>query len=279
MARPLADHLSKIWKQPVIVENKPGANGMLGAKSVATSPADGSVLLLPDGSVITSNPFLYKDSSFAPLKELAPITQLIDLHHFVLVNPSVSARSMKDLVALAKASPNGLTYGSYGHGSPPHLLFGLLEQQTGTKFRQIPYRGIAPAVAAVLANEVQMTTASRSITAGHIESGRLVPLALNRATRLPSDPQVPTLIEAGYPDIDPRAWYGLFAPAGTPTAILNRIQKDVETVFNDPAFRSRYVETLGYSAVVSTPSQFAAFIQNDYKIKETMIKSTGITPE
>ena len=279
MARPLADQLSKIWKQTVIVENKPGANGQLGAKSVAASPPDGSVLLLPDGSVITSNPFLYKDFSFNPIKELAPVTELIDLHHFVLVHPSVKARSMSELVALAKNTPEGMTYGSYGHGSPPHLLFGLLQHQTGAKFRQIPYRGIAAAVTAVLANEVQMTTASRSITSGHIDSGRLVPLALNRPSRLPSDPNVPTLIEAGYADIDPRGWYGLFAPAGTPAPIRNRIQRDIHAIFADPAFRERYVEPLGYTGVASTPEQFAAFIQNDYKLKEIMIKSAGIVPE
>jgi tripartite-type tricarboxylate transporter receptor subunit TctC len=279
LARPLADQLSKIWKQPVIVENKPGANGILGTKSVAASPPDGSVLLLPDGSVITTNPFIYKDSTVDPIKELAPISQLIDLHHFVLVHPSVKARSMKELVELAETMPDSLTYGSYGNGSPPHLMFGLLRYQTGAKIRQIPYRGIAAAVTAVVANEVHVTTASRSITAGHIDSGRLVPLALNRSTRLPSDPEVPTLLEAGYPEIDPRGWYGLFAPAGTPTMILNRIQKDVETIVSDPAFRARHIDSLGYTSVVSTPEQFAAFIQNDYKLKAAMIKSAGILPE
>jgi tripartite-type tricarboxylate transporter receptor subunit TctC len=234
---------------------------------------------LPDGSVITSNPFLYKDSTLDPIKELAPITQLIDLHHFVLVHPSVKARSLSELVALAKNTPEGLTYGSYGHGSPPHLLFGLLQHQTGAKMRQIPYRGIAAAVTAVLANEVSMTTASRSITAGHIDAGRLVPLALNRSTRMASDPNVPTLIEAGYPGIVPRGWYGLFAPAGTPAPVLNRIQRDIQTIFSDPAFRSRHVEPLGYTGVASTPAQFATFIQNDFKLKEVMIKSAGIVPE
>ena len=133
MARPLADRLSKLWNKPVIVENKPGANGQLGGKSVATAPPDGHTLLLPDGSVITSNPFLYKNSTLDPMKELAPVTQLIDLHQFVLVHPSVNARSMNELVTLAKSLPDGaLTYGSYGHGSPPHLLYGMLNHQTGT---------------------------------------------------------------------------------------------------------------------------------------------------
>jgi tripartite-type tricarboxylate transporter receptor subunit TctC len=280
MARPLADRLSKLWKQPVIVENKPGANGQLGGKSVATAPPDGHTLLLPDGSVITSNPYLYKNSNLDPIKELTPVTQLIELHQFVLVHPSVNARSMKEFVALSKSMPEGaLTYGSYGHGSPPHLLYGLLNHQAGTKIRQIPYRGIAAAITATLTNEVHTTLGSLSVAAGHIDAGKLVPLAIYARSRLPSRPNVPTLIEAGYPDIDPRAWYALFAPAGTPSAVLNRIQKDVATVVNEPEFKSRHVDGMGYTGVVSTPSQFSAFIQDDYKRKEVMIKSAGIVPE
>ena len=279
MARPLADRLSKLWKQPVVVENKPGANGQLGGKSVATAPPDGHTLLLPDGSVITSNPFLYKNSSLDPIKELAPVTQLIDLHQFVLVHPSVNARSMNELVVLAKTMSDGLTYGSYGHGSPPHLLYGMLNHQAGTKIRQIPYRGIAAAITAVLTNEVHTTLGSLSVAAGHIDAGKLVPLAIYSKNRLPSRPNVPTLIEAGYPDIDPRAWYGLFAPVGTPATIVNRIQKEVETVVNDSEFKARHVDGMGYTGVVSTPAQFAAFIQNDYKLKEVMIKAAGIVPE
>lgn len=279
MARPLADRLSKLWKQPVVVENKPGANGQLGGKSVATAPPDGHTLLLPDGSVITSNPFLYKNSSLDPIKELAPVTQLIDLHQFVLVHPSVNARSMNELVVLAKTMSDGLTYGSYGHGSPPHLLYGMLNHQAGTKIRQIPYRGIAAAITAVLTNEVHTTLGSLSVAAGHIDAGKLVPLAIYSKNRLPSRPNVPTLIEAGYPDIDPRAWYGLFAPVGTPATIVNRIQKEVETVVNNSEFKARHVDGMGYTGVVSTPAQFAAFIQNDYKLKEVMIKAAGIVPE
>ncbi|MBX9846045.1 MAG: tripartite tricarboxylate transporter substrate binding protein [Xanthobacteraceae bacterium] len=280
MARPLAERLSKLWNQTVIVENKPGANGQLGGKSVATAPPDGHTLLLPDGSVITSNPFLYKTSSLDPIKELAPVTQLIDLHQFVLVHPSVNARSMNELVALAKSMPEGsLTYGSYGHGSPPHLLYGMLNYQAGTKIRQIPYRGIAAAITATLTGEVHTTLGSLSVAAGHIDSEKLAPLAIYSKNRLPSRPNVPTLIEAGYPDIDPRAWYALFAPVGTPAAIINRIQKDVQTVVNEPEFKARHVDGMGYTGVVSTPSQFAAFIQNDYKLKEVMIKAAGIVPE
>jgi tripartite-type tricarboxylate transporter receptor subunit TctC len=117
------------------------------------------------------------------------------------------------------------------------------------------------------------------VAAGHIESGKLVPLAIYSKNRLPSQPKVPTVIEAGYPDIDPRAWYALFAPAGTPAEILNRIQKDVAIVVNEPEFKSRHVDGMGYTGVLSTPSQFAAFIQDDYKHKQEMIKAAGIVPQ
>ncbi len=279
LARPLAERLGRMWNQSVIIENKPGASTMIGGETVARAPADGYTLLFTSDSSITSNPHLFKKMPFDPLKDLLPVTQLIDLHQMVLVHPSVSAASMLELVALAKQKPNALNYGSYGIGSQPHLLFEMLRKETGAQIQQISYRGIAPAITATLAGEVQMTLGGISVAAGHIEAGKLRPLAISRRERLKSHPAVPTLREAGFPNIDPRSWYGIFAPAGTPGSIVEKIRNDVAAVLNDAEFKARFIDGLGYTGVGSAPADFARFIQDDLDYKRNLITVTGITAE
>jgi tripartite-type tricarboxylate transporter receptor subunit TctC len=246
---------------------------------VARAAPDGHTLLFTSDSSITSNPFLFKKMTYDPAKELAPVTQLIDLHQLVLLHPSVSANTMKELVALAKEKPNTLNYGSYGIGSQPHLLFEMLRKETGAQIQQVPYRGIALALTAVLTNEVQMTLGGISVAAGHLQNKTMKPLAISRGERLRSYPDVPTLAEAGFPDVDPRSWYGLFATAGTPPAVIDKIQKDVAAVFADPEFKARFIDGLAYTGVASTPAAFAKFIADDMEYKRNLIAVTGITAE
>jgi tripartite-type tricarboxylate transporter receptor subunit TctC len=279
LARPMAERLSQLWKQPVIIENKPGASTMIAGKSVATAAADGHTLLFTTDSSITSNPFLFKSMSFDPIKELAPVMQLVDLHQFVLINPRVKAKSMSELVELAKREPDTLTYGSYGVGSQPHLLFEMLRKQTGAPIRQIPYRGIAPAVTAAIAGEVQLTLGSLSVSAGHLDTARLMALAISRPRRLSSRPEIPTLEEAGYSGIDPRSWYGLFAPAGTPPPIIEKIRNDIAAIMQEADFKARHIDALGYTGIGSTPTEFGEFIRRDMAYKENLIRVTGITAE
>ncbi len=279
MARALGDNLSQIWKQPVIVENKPGASTMIGGETVARAPADGYTLLLTSDSSITSNPFLFPKANFDPVKDLVPITQLIELNQLVVVHPSVTASSLKELVALSKEKKGTLNYGSYGVGSQPHLLFEMLRAQAGAEIMQIPYRGIAPAITATIAGDVQMTLGGLSVTAGHIAAGKLKPLAISRKERAKELPQVPTLREAGFPEIDPQSWFGLFAPAGTPQPIIDRIYRDVASVFADSGFQERHLRALAFSAVASTPAEFVKFIAEDLAYKGRLIAATGIKAE
>jgi tripartite-type tricarboxylate transporter receptor subunit TctC len=279
LARPLADRLSKIWQQPVIVENKPGASTTVGGEFVARAAADGYTLLLTSDSSITSNPFLFKTSNLDPINDLKPVTQLIDLHQMVVVHPSVTANTMQELVTLAKQKPNTLNYGSYGNGSQPHLLFEMLRAETGAQIMQVPYRGIAPAITATIAGDVQMTLGGPSTTGALVESGRLKALAIGRRERVTAFPNVPTLKEAGFPDIDPRSWFGLFAPKDTPDAIVGKIQRDVATVFAEPDFRGPFIEKVGYTGVASTPAAFRDFIMSDLEYKKHMIAAAGIKPE
>jgi tripartite-type tricarboxylate transporter receptor subunit TctC len=279
MARPVADRLTRLWHQPVIVENRPGAGTMVGADAVAKAPADGYTLLFTSDSTITSNPYLYDKSPLDPIKDLAPITQLIDLHQMVVVHPSVPVDSLQALVAYAKAKPDTLNYGSYGSGSQPHLLFEALKAETGIKIAHVPYKGIAPALTATIAGEVQMTLGGAATTGEHFAAGKLKPLAIARQSRLDLYPNVPTLREAGFADVDPKPWYGLFAPAGTPRAVVDKIQKDVTAVLADPEFRAREVVGKGYTGVASTPDAFAAFIRSDLEYKGRLIRISGAKAE
>jgi tripartite-type tricarboxylate transporter receptor subunit TctC len=279
LARPLADRLSKIWQQPVIVENKPGASTTVGGEYVARAPADGYTLLLTSDSSITSNPFLFKESNLDPINDLKPVTQLIDLHQMVVVHPSVTASTLKELVALAREKPNALNYGSYGNGSQPHLLFEMLRAETGAQIMQVPYRGIAPAITATIADDVQMTLAGPQTSGALIDAGKLKALAIGRQERVAAFPNVPTLTEAGFPDIDPRSWFGLFAPKDTPDVLVDKIQRDVAAVFADPGFREPFIEKVGYTGVASPPAAFRDFITSDLEYKRRMISTAGIKPE
>jgi tripartite-type tricarboxylate transporter receptor subunit TctC len=278
MARALGESLSQIWKQPVIIENKPGASTMIGGEFVARAAADGYTLFLTSDSSITSNPFLFPNAKFDPVKDFAPITQLIELNQLVVLHPSVPANSLKELVALSKEKKGALNYGSYGVGSQPHLLFEMLRAQAGAEIMQIPYRGIAPAITATLAGDVQMTLGGWSVTAGHIKAGKLKAIAISKKERQKELPDVPTLREAGFPEIDPQSWFGLFATAGTPKPVIEKIQKDVAAVFQEPAFQKR-LETLAFEPVASTPDEFAKFIAEDLAYKGKLIATTGIKAE
>ena len=279
LARPIAERLSRVWRRPVIIENKTGASTMIGGEFVARSPADGYTLFFTSDSSITSNPHLFRKAPFDPVKDLAPVTQIIDLHQMVVVHPSVKAGTMHELVELARREPSALNYGSYGSGSQPNLLFETLKAQTGAQILHVPFRGIAPALTATIANTVQMTLGGAATTRGHIEAGQLKPLAVGRRERLKSYPAVPTLREAGFPQVEPRSWFGLLAPAGTPREVVDKIRNDVAAILSDPEFKQRHVEGMGYTGVGSTPEEFGNFIQSDLAEKGRMIALAGIKAE
>ncbi len=252
---------------------------MIGGESVARSAPDGYTVLLTSDSSITSNPFLFEKMPYDPVKELAPVTQLIDLHQMVVVHPSVPVKSLQELVMYAKANPRTLNYGSYGNGSQPNLLFETLKAKTGAHILQVPFRGIAPAITATLSNDVQMTLGGPATTGAYINAGELRALAVGDKERLKSFPDVQTLAEAGFPDADPRSWFGVFAPVGTPHDIVSKISRDLAAIIEEPEFKERYVDSYGYTGVASTPEEFVVFINNDLAYKHKMIEKAGIKPE
>ncbi|GAA0511414.1 tripartite tricarboxylate transporter substrate binding protein [Pigmentiphaga daeguensis] len=276
IARALAERLGQKWGRPVIVENKLGAASIIGADAVAKAAPDGHTLLVTSESTITSNPFLYEKLPYDAVRDLAPVSQLVSLPQMVLAHPSVKANSLDELVALAKARPDELNYASMGSGSLPHLLFEGLRHKTGIRITQVPYKGIMPAVTALLGGEVQLAMVGAAIAEPHIRAGKMKPLAIARASRLASEPDVPTLAEAGYADVDPReSWFGLFATGGTPDAVIQRIHADVKAIAADPEFQQRFVAARGFDPVFSAPAEFAAALRDEMRHKERLIRLTG----
>jgi tripartite-type tricarboxylate transporter receptor subunit TctC len=279
MARAVSERLAALWGQPVVVENKPGASTQIAGAEVSRAAPDGYTLFLTSDQSITSNPFLFTKPIYDPVTQLSPVSQIIDLHQLVLVHPSVKANTLKELVEDALARPNQLNYASYGIGSQPHLLFEMLRKATGAQIQQVSYRGIANAYTAVIAGEVQTTLGTGVDRGGLIAAGKLKAIALSRPIREKSLPTVPTLVESGFPEIDPRSWFGLFAPPNLPPDLLRKISTDVAKVLHNPEFKTRFIDDAGFTGVGSSPEEFAAFIKNDLSYKKNLIASVGIQPE
>lgn len=279
MARALADRLPALWGQPVTVDNRGGGATIPGVDHVARSPADGHVLLLTSDASITSNPHLYRDMPSDPIRDLAPVTLLTDVHQMIVAHPSLAATSLALLVEAARAAPGRISYGSYGPGSQPHLAFEGLKAEARIDLLHVPYRGLAPALQAAIAGEVQLTLAGAGIAGPHLSAGRLRALAIGREERLASLPDVPTLREAGFPDIDPRTWFGLFAPSATPPAVIRAIQQAVARVMADPEFDQRFVGGRGMTGYANSPEAFAEFIRQDLEAKGRLIRISGARVE
>lgn len=236
--RIIAQKLSQLWGHQVIVDNKPGAGGNIGADIVSKAPADGYTLLLAVNSY-TINTVAYKNLSWDLLRDFAPLGRYGYSPMVVLVNDKLPVRTLPELVAYAKANPGKLNYGSAGPGTAPHLATEEVSHRLGFSAAHVPYKGSAPSVQALLTNEVQFTFGAQSAFDAFIKAGRVRPLAVTTATRLPSMPDVPTMKEATNLDFEAEIWYGLLAPAKTPPAIVNKINEDLKKVLADPDTQTR----------------------------------------
>jgi tripartite-type tricarboxylate transporter receptor subunit TctC len=279
LARVYGQKVQEKWGQPVMVDNRPGAGTILGTAAAAKAEPDGYTLLITSDSSITSNPHLYSKMSFDPLHDLVPITQLVGSNMMILVHPSVKFRTLTELVAFAKANPNRVQYASFGAGSQPHLSFEALKRAANIDLLHVPYSGLGPATTAVVKGEVMMTLGSAATASGHIKSGKLIPIAITRADPSPDTANLRTFKDAGFADMDPRAWFGIFAPKGTPTGIVKKIQRDIAEILADPEFRKREVLDRGYIAGGMSPEEFAAEIKADYAMKGRLIKTMNIKLE
>ena len=272
LARALADRLSPVWRQVVTVDNRPGGATIPGTDAVAKAAPDGHVLLMTSDASITANPHIQARLPHDPMRDLVPVSYLLDVHQMVLVHPALPARDMAGLVGAARARPGALNYGSYGPGSQPHLLFEALKAREGLEIAQVAYRGLTPAVLATVTGEVQGTLAGVASAREFLATGQLRALAIGRPARLPQLPDVPTLAEAGYAEADPRTWFGLFAPAGTPPALLARIQNDLAAALEDPIIRERHLLPNGYTVHAATPEASVALVVADYEAKRELVR-------
>jgi len=262
VVRFMSDKLGERLKTQIIVENRPGASGFIGAQAVATAPPDGYTLLMGfDGGIVVA-PNILK-APFNPLTDFEPITKLNDATLILVAHPGAQLRNVNDIVAAAKAKPGALQFTSSGQGSTPHLAGELLAQRTGIRMTHIPYKGGGQAVTDVVAGQVPLFFTVVPTVAAYIKQDRLVAVAVTSSRRSPSLPDVPTIAELGVPDFSVSSWYGILAPAKTPKAIVNRLQQEIAAVLAMPEIREKYVNS-AFDPVASTPEEFAAQIKADY---------------
>lgn len=276
VARVLSDRLSASLRQPVLVDNRPGAGGSVGTLLVARAPADGHTLLLnTNGHAIL--PHLQK-TDWDPVVDFVPVSQVLVLPMMVFTNASSPLKTLKDLVAAAKANPGKVSCGSSGIGGPIHLGMEMFASRAGIKLLHSPYRGNAPMVTALLGGEVDLTLDTLAVSFPQVRAGKFRALATTSPVRLKLAPEVPTVSEAGVPGFDYLGWQGIFAPAGTPAPIIARLSSELMKILEVPAVRQR-LEELGYDPRSSTPSAFAAIVKEDSVRYRKAIAEAGIKGE
>ncbi|MBG9390273.1 Bug family tripartite tricarboxylate transporter substrate binding protein [Caenimonas aquaedulcis] len=275
-ARIVAQKLGAKWGQTVIVENRGGAAGQVGADYVAKAKPDGYTLLVGNIGTQSINPALYKKMAYDPDTAFAPISLLAELPLAMMVNPQVPAKTPKEFIALAKSQPGKLTYSSSGAGGGPHLAAEMLKEQTGTYILHVPYRGGGPAITDLLAGHVQLSFMTVLEASGHIKAGKLKALAVTSAKRVSALPDVPTLSETVLPDFNSISWIGMLAPGGTPKDVVEKISNDLRDVLASDDVKGRLVE-LGAIPMHLNPVQFTQLIDSDRKRYTKIIKDRNIT--
>lgn len=279
MIRAVAADLTQKWGKAVIVENKAGAGTLIGAEFVARAAPDGYTLLATVDQTIVANRFLYKKLPYDPDKSFAPITLMAESDHFLIAKNALPVNDLRELVALARREKGKLNYGSYGDGSQPMLVYSLLNQRENLDILQVPYKGIAPAITATIAGEVDLVTGSAGVAGELLRGKRIKALAIAGKKRSPQFPDVPTTAEQGYPYLRATVWYGLLAPAATPPEIVNKINAEVTAILKNPAFAERQVTSRGLTLVADSPKEFAARIQEDAASTQEMVRAAKIVAQ
>ena len=262
VARLVAQPLSERWRQPVVVENRPGANAIIATEAVTKAKPDGYTLLMAYATELAVNPATFKKLPYDPVRDLAPIAQLASAPLVMAVHPSLAAQNIEELIALAKAKPGALSYSSSGTGSVHQFAGELFKLRTGTDIVHIPYKGSGPAVADAVSGQVQVTFASAASVLRFIQSGRLRALAVTSPQRSPQLPGVPTAVESGLAGVEMTSWYGLLAPAGTPQEIVVKVATDVAAALASPEIKKGF-EVQGLDVAQSSPRAFADFIRDE----------------
>jgi tripartite-type tricarboxylate transporter receptor subunit TctC len=277
MARLIGQKLTERFGQQVVVDNKPGASGILGSEVVAKAPPDGYTLLIANVSLIV-NPYLYARMPYDPLVDFMPVTMVNTAPQQLVVHPSVPAKTVAELIAYAKAKPGQLNYGSGGIGSTPFLAAELFKSITGIDVVHVPYKGGGPAIAELVGGQLTFMIENVPGTMPFVKDGKLRSLAVTSLQRSPLAPDVPTMIEAGVPGYEMSAWNAVFAPKGTPPAIVARLQTEIARVLSTREMKEQ-LAGLGAEPVGNTPEELAAFLKTDKARWGKVIQERGIKPE
>jgi tripartite-type tricarboxylate transporter receptor subunit TctC len=278
-ARTLALHLGKAWNQQVIVENKPGGNTQIAADYVAKATPDGHTLLLGPDVTFTVNPHLYRKLSYDPVKDFAPITGLTVLHQALVTHPSLAVGSVPELLALAKAKPGALNYGTFGAGSAGHLNMEALQSQAGVRLTAVHYRGAAPAMTDVIAGHIQLMFVSFGSALQSWKAGQLKMLAIGSPKRLTDYPDLPTVAEGGLNGFEAKSWFGLFATDGTPRDVVGKINADVRRIVDSADFRDNFLARQMMQSITSSPEAYAELIRSDSRLWAKVIADAKLKIE
>jgi tripartite-type tricarboxylate transporter receptor subunit TctC len=279
LTRAVMAELGQRWKQPIVIENKAGAGSLIGAETVAKAPPDGYTLMATVNQTLVSNRFLYRSLPYDPDKSFEPITMMVDSSQMVIASSAFAGNTLKDVVEAARRQPGLLTYGSFGNGSQPHLLFETIGVRENVKLLHVPYKGVTPMLTALAAGEVMLGTGSAAVAAPLIAAGKIKPIAVAGSERIAQYGNLTTSSEQGYPYVRTSIWYGLFAPAGTPASVVEKIHTDVRSVLTNPAFAEKQVMSKGLTVVAGDPGQLRRAIQAETKLVAEQVRAAGVAPE
>jgi len=274
LSRIIAAKLGEKWGQQVIVENRAGAGGNIGTAEAAKAPADGHTLLLGYIGTNAINPSLYRNLPWDPIRDFVPVATLAAVPFVVVVNPGLAVNTTQELIASARTASAKLTYSSAGNGSVNHLLGEMFNSAAGVKMMHIPYKGAGAALADLIGGQVQVSFTSMPSVIGHIKGGKLRAIAVTSRARSETLPELPTLAESGLPGFDVNPWFGLFAPAATPAAIVNQLNREINELLATADVRARFAGQ-GAVPLASSPAEFAALLKQDIEKWAVVVKDSG----
>jgi tripartite-type tricarboxylate transporter receptor subunit TctC len=278
LARLIAPKLQEVFGQPFVVENKPGAGGNIGADSVAKSAPDGHTLLIGYNGPIAVNISLFEKMTYDPVKDLVPISLMVTTPNYLVVSPTAGINSVADLISKAKAAPGKLAYASIAIGSSSHLTMEMLKTAANVDLTHVPYKGPATALTDLIAGNVQAAFFVPGNVQQYVKEGRLKLIASSGAKRFASTPNIPTLIESGYPDLVATSWIGLLAAGGTPKNIIDRYNREIVKIVTSAEIRDK-LQAMEFEVVATSPEQFASWIRSEIPRWGKVIKSTGAKAE
>ncbi len=275
MVRAISQKLGDSWGQPFIVENKPGANEIIAADFVAKSPGDGYTFLVASDGAYSLNQNLYPKIPYDPVRDFVPVAKLAVGNLMLVTRPDFPASNVKEFIEFVKRNPGKLNYGSIGAGGVNHLASAWFNSINGLQMEHVAFKGLPPAVQELMASRIDAMFAVTGGVAPFLESGKVKALAVSGRNRQPAAPNVPTFAEVGYPSFDASYYFGVVAPRGTPVEIANRFARDMSKIVNDPEFKAKYLQPLGFEAVGDTPEQFANFLKTDRELGAQKVKVSG----